>query len=179
MFGELIGLCLAQAWLDQGAPAPFTLAELGPGRGTLMADVLRATARVPGLSCRRPRHAGRGLAPPARASSARRWATIRPNGSTALDDLPEAPLFLVANEFFDALPIRQFLRHPQGWRERLVGAARTAASPSACRRPRRLPRSTTALPTPPPGDVVEHLPRRRRAITAAIAPASPATAARP
>ncbi|MGL4321703.1 MAG: SAM-dependent methyltransferase, partial [Paracoccaceae bacterium] len=40
MFGELIGVCLAQAWLDQGAPAPFTLAELGPGRGTLMADVL-------------------------------------------------------------------------------------------------------------------------------------------
>ncbi|MDP3376802.1 MAG: SAM-dependent methyltransferase, partial [Brevundimonas sp.] len=49
MFGELIGLCLAQVWLDQGAPAPFTLAELGPGRGTLMADVLRATRGVAGF----------------------------------------------------------------------------------------------------------------------------------
>ena len=49
MFGELIGLCLAQSWLDQGAPAPFTLAELGPGRGTLMADLLRATKAVPGF----------------------------------------------------------------------------------------------------------------------------------
>jgi NADH dehydrogenase [ubiquinone] 1 alpha subcomplex assembly factor 7 len=49
MFGELVGLALAQAWLDQGAPAPFTLAELGPGRGTLMADVLRATRGVPGF----------------------------------------------------------------------------------------------------------------------------------
>jgi SAM-dependent MidA family methyltransferase len=49
MFGELVGLCLAQAWLDQGAPAPFTLAELGPGRGTLMADALRATRGVPGF----------------------------------------------------------------------------------------------------------------------------------
>ena len=49
MFGELLGLCLAQAWLDQGAPAVFTLAELGPGRGTLMADVLRATRAVPGF----------------------------------------------------------------------------------------------------------------------------------
>ncbi len=49
MFGELLGLCLAQAWLDQGAPAPFALAELGPGRGTLMADVLRATRGVPGF----------------------------------------------------------------------------------------------------------------------------------
>jgi hypothetical protein len=49
MFGELLGLCLAQAWLDQGAPAPFALAELGPGRGTLMADILRATRGVPGF----------------------------------------------------------------------------------------------------------------------------------
>ena len=48
MFGELIGLALAQSWLDQGRPAPFTLAELGPGRGTLMADILRATRAVPG-----------------------------------------------------------------------------------------------------------------------------------
>ena len=50
MFGELTGLCLAQAWLDQGAPAPFTLAETGPGRGTLMADFLRATRAVPTAS---------------------------------------------------------------------------------------------------------------------------------
>jgi SAM-dependent MidA family methyltransferase len=49
MFGELLGLSLAQAWLDQGAPNPFTLAELGPGRGTLLADVLRATRGVPGF----------------------------------------------------------------------------------------------------------------------------------
>ncbi|PJE35688.1 methyltransferase, partial [Pseudooceanicola lipolyticus] len=47
MFGELIGLALAQTWLDQDRPAPFSLAELGPGRGTLMADALRAAARVP------------------------------------------------------------------------------------------------------------------------------------
>ncbi len=49
MFGEVIGLALAQAWLDQGQPDPFTLAELGPGRGTLMADILRATQAVPGF----------------------------------------------------------------------------------------------------------------------------------
>ena len=47
MFGELIGLCLAQTWLDQGSPRRFTLAELGPGRGTLMADILRATKPAP------------------------------------------------------------------------------------------------------------------------------------
>ena len=49
MFGEMIGLALAQSWLDQGRPAPFTLAEIGPGRGTLMADILRAIRMVPGM----------------------------------------------------------------------------------------------------------------------------------
>ena len=49
MFGELIGLSLAQSWIDQGAPAPFILAEGGPGRGTMMADILRATKPVPGF----------------------------------------------------------------------------------------------------------------------------------
>ena len=49
MFGELLGLCLAQAWIDQGAPTDFHLLELGPGRGTLMSDILRATRSVPGL----------------------------------------------------------------------------------------------------------------------------------
>jgi SAM-dependent MidA family methyltransferase len=120
MFGELIGLCLAQSWLDQGAPAAFTLAELGPGRGTLMADLLRATRAVPGF------HAAARVtlieASP-RLREAQR-ATLGDHAATwtdSVDALPEAPLFLVANEFFDALPIRQFLRHPQGWQERMIG----------------------------------------------------------
>ena len=50
MFGEMLGLCLAQVWLDQGRPAPFTLAEIGPGRGTLMADVARVIRSVPGMA---------------------------------------------------------------------------------------------------------------------------------
>ena len=50
MFGEMLGLCLAQAWLDQGRPAPFILAEAGPGRGTLMADMLRAMKAVRGMA---------------------------------------------------------------------------------------------------------------------------------
>ncbi|HEY0275804.1 MAG TPA: SAM-dependent methyltransferase, partial [Paenirhodobacter sp.] len=50
MFGEMLGLCLAQVWLDQGRPAAFVLAECGPGRGTLMADMLRAMQAVPGMA---------------------------------------------------------------------------------------------------------------------------------
>jgi SAM-dependent MidA family methyltransferase len=120
MFGELIGLCLAQAWQDRGAPAPVTLAEIGPGRGTLMADLLRATRRVPGF------HAAARVtlieaSPRLRAVQR---ATLADHPAVWIDstaDLPPAPLLLVANEFFDALPVRQFVRHAQGWRERVLG----------------------------------------------------------
>lgn len=120
MFGELLGLCLAQAWLDQGAPAPFVLAEIGPGRGTLMADVLRATARVPGF------HAAMQpvlieASPRLRGIQAQTLAPHRPLWLSGVEDLPELPLFLLANEFFDALPIRQYQRAGAAWRERLVG----------------------------------------------------------
>jgi NADH dehydrogenase [ubiquinone] 1 alpha subcomplex assembly factor 7 len=118
MFGEMLGLCLAQAWLDQGAPPRFTLAELGPGRGTLMADVLRATRGIAGF------HAAADVmlveaSPVLRAVQARavphaRWADT-------VDKLPDAPLFLLANEFFDALPVRQFIRRGAGWAEVEVG----------------------------------------------------------
>ncbi|MFZ1480323.1 MAG: SAM-dependent methyltransferase, partial [Paracoccaceae bacterium] len=107
MFGELLGLALAQYWLDLGAPAPFTLAELGPGRGTLMADVLRATRAVPGF------HAAAGLvlveaSPRLRRVQGDALAGFHPKWAGSAADLPQAPLFLLANEFFDALPIRQF-----------------------------------------------------------------------
>lgn len=120
MFGELVGLALAQAWLDQGQPARFTLAELGPGRGTLMADALRATRAVPGF------HAAAEVvlverSPTLRAAQARTVPTAR--WCADVTDLPDRqPLFLVANEFFDALPIRQFTRDAGAdWRETVIG----------------------------------------------------------
>ena len=120
MFGELLGLCLAQSWLDQGAPAPFTLAELGPGRGTLMADVLRATRSVPGF------HAGATVVL-VEASAHLRGVQQATLGEVqwvdTVQDLPDQPLFLLANEFFDALPIRQFTCADAGWAETVVGIA--------------------------------------------------------
>ena len=122
MFGELIGLWLAQVWMDQGAPAPFVLAELGPGRGTLMADVLRATRAVPGF------HAGLRLhlveaSPRLRAAQAAVLAGHDPQFHDSVADLPEGPILLIANEFFDALPIRQFQKGKgEAWHERVVGA---------------------------------------------------------
>jgi NADH dehydrogenase [ubiquinone] 1 alpha subcomplex assembly factor 7 len=120
MFGELGGLALAQAWMDQGSPAPFALVELGPGRGTLMADALRATRGVPGF------HAAMQLylveaSPRLRQTQARLLAGHGPRFCDRVDDLPRMPVFLIANEFFDALPIRQFTRVGDGWAETVVG----------------------------------------------------------
>jgi SAM-dependent MidA family methyltransferase len=120
MFGECLGLCLAQAWLDQGAPGRIVLAELGPGRGTLMADVLRAGRAVPGFLGAAEVHLVEA-SPVLRARQAETLADARPAWHDRIDSLPETPLFLLANEFFDALPIRQFVRDGDGWRERQVG----------------------------------------------------------
>jgi SAM-dependent MidA family methyltransferase len=120
MFGELIGLALAQNWLDQGKPAQFTLAELGPGRGTLLADILRAGARVPGFT-QAARITLLEASPALRAVQADTLALHTPVWTDTVEALPEQPTFLVANEFFDALPIRQFVRDGTRWRERQVG----------------------------------------------------------
>ncbi len=121
MFGEMIGLFLAQAWLDQGRPSPFALAELGPGRGTMMADILRATRAVPGFHDALQIHLVEA-SPVLRAQQSERLAPQPVTHHHTVETLPDLPLFLVANEFFDALPIRQFIRDGKQWRERQVGA---------------------------------------------------------
>lgn len=118
MFGELVGLCLAQAWIDQGSPTPFALVELGPGRGTLMADALRATKSVPGF------HDAAQTCLVEASEKLRGSQLESVPDAEFFDDvsaLPDLPIFLIANEFFDALPIRQFIRATDGWSERVVG----------------------------------------------------------
>ncbi len=119
MFGELIGLAVAQAWMDQGSPQGVILAELGPGRGTLMRDALRATRQVPGFS---PQVVLVEASPTLRRAQEELLADHCPIWVESVEALPEGPLYLVANEFFDALPIRQFRRDGPGWREIRIGA---------------------------------------------------------
>ncbi|MEM8788592.1 MAG: SAM-dependent methyltransferase [Pseudomonadota bacterium] len=118
MFGELIGLWAASVWRMMGAPDRFVLAELGPGRGTLMADALRAGARVPGFAAAAQVWLVEA-SPVLRAAQAR--AVPNADWAAGVADLPPGPAIVLANEFFDALPIRQFLRAGAGWRERVVG----------------------------------------------------------
>lgn len=120
MFGEMLGLFMAQVWMDQGRPAPFTLAELGPGRGTLMADMLRATAAVPGFHAALDLHLVEA-SPVLRQAQRDRLAPAAITHHDVAQTLPDQPLFLVANEFYDALPIRQFIRDGKMWREHQVG----------------------------------------------------------
>lgn len=154
MFGELLGLCIAQAWVDQGAPARFILAELGPGRGTLMADLLRATRGVAGF------HAAAGIhlveaSPTLRAVQARTLADHSVTWAESINTLPDdAPLFLIANEFFDALPIRQFTRHIDGWCETIVGTAQNRLVKGYAA-PVQIAELAARLDDTKPGEVVE------------------------
>lgn len=119
MFGELIGLWCAEVWRLMGQPAPFHLVELGPGRGTLMADASRAAKVLPGFNGA----AAVRFVDTSPALRARQRSTLGRPDVTWHDDLggvPQGPTILIANEFFDALPIHQFERTADGWRERLI-----------------------------------------------------------
>lgn len=117
MFGELIGLWIAETWIAQGRPSPFILAELGPGRGTLMADAMRALRSVPGFLEALQLHF---VETSPVLAAAQKQNVPNATWHDRFDTLPQGPLFLVANEFFDALPIRQFVRMERGWCERFV-----------------------------------------------------------
>ena len=122
MFGELIGVWLAQTWIDRGCPPSVQLVELGPGRGLLMHDILRAASSVPGfleaievhlveMSARLIEIQKDRLSP----------LNIPVFWHPSLDQVPENLSFIIANEFFDALPIRQFEKEAGIWRERKIG----------------------------------------------------------
>ena len=126
MFGELVGLWAAVVWQSAGAPDPLHLVELGPGRGTLAADALRATARVPGFADALRLHlveTSPALRQTQQAALAAALPRHPPCWHDGIDSLPDGRLLVIANEFFDALPIRQFQRSAAGWHERLVDAA--------------------------------------------------------
>ncbi len=117
MFGELIGLWCAHEWDALGKPA-FNLIELGPGRGVLMQDALRATKRVEGF------HDAANIIfvetsdPLMDAQAAR---IPHADWCRKLEDAPPGPSLIIGNEFLDCMPIRQFVRDEDSWREKLVG----------------------------------------------------------
>jgi NADH dehydrogenase [ubiquinone] 1 alpha subcomplex assembly factor 7 len=122
LFGELIGLWCAETWERLGRPAPLRLVELGPGRGTLLADLLRAARVLPDFERALELHLVE-ISPELRRAQQAVLGGRSATWHASLESVPEGAFLLVANEFLDALPVRQLERAPDAWRERLVGAA--------------------------------------------------------
>ncbi len=120
VFGELIGLWAAHEWMALGKPGAFHLIELGPGRGVMMADALRAARSVPGF-LDAARISLVEASPALRDEQAKLLAQYRIHHHDDLDDVPAGPSIILANEFLDCLAIRQFVRDGEVWRERQVG----------------------------------------------------------
>ena len=130
-FGECLGLWASIAWQGMGRPDPVLLVELGPGRGTLMADAMRAIAEMaPGFRAALRVHLVE-TSPRLRQAQADRLGTAVTAWHDDITTLPPGPAIVLANEFLDALPIRQFVRRGDGWMERFVAGGRFAERPAA------------------------------------------------
>lgn len=164
MFGELIGVWLVEMWRRFGRPDRPVFAEIGPGRGTLARDIARTFDRL------EPKLVGNSdfyLIETSPRLSAEQAATLKDIGGTfiwakSLDALPQdRPLFIVGNELFDAIPARQFVRTPEGWRERCVGLDNSGTlrfvSGAAMIDPALLPAEAAAAPH---GSIFEIAPAR-------------------
>ncbi|MEE8371516.1 MAG: SAM-dependent methyltransferase [Sphingomonadales bacterium] len=118
MFGEIIAFWVIDCWHMMGAPQAFRLVELGPGRGSLMADVMRTLKIAPPVR----EAAGLHLVEASPALRKLQEEKLEGQWHERLEDVPEGPLIVIANEFFDALPVRQFQKTGSGWREVVVEA---------------------------------------------------------
>ena len=118
VFGELIGVWLLNSWAALGSPKKFALIELGPGRGTLMGDILRAVKAVPEFAKGAEVHLVE-TSPVLRHLQKAKLGEVRWHDT--VESLPAMPSFIIANEFFDALPIQQFENRAGRWFQRCIG----------------------------------------------------------
>jgi NADH dehydrogenase [ubiquinone] 1 alpha subcomplex assembly factor 7 len=155
MFGELIGLWAVEAWSRMGRPGRVRLIEVGPGDGTLMADVLRAARLEPAFLAA----ADVWLVETSRPLTVRQQERLaevapRPHWTTDLEAVPGgAPVIVIANELLDCLPARQFVRDGDRWAERMVGASEDGLAFGLSPRP-----LDKHLPDAPDGAVLEASP---------------------
>ena len=147
IFGELIGVWCAAAWDAMGKPSQFNLVELGPGRGTLMADILKAAKVMPGFRAAARIHLVEMSPTLRKLQKEALGADVTWHDSIA--SIPEGPILLAANEFFDAIPIRQFEKREGKWFERCIGAKGMGLMPA-----------TLDVKQGADGDLIEFAPQR-------------------
>ena len=155
MFGELIGCWAAAVWQELGKPKPLSWIELGPGHGTLTADAMRAIEQVSGMAKEISIHLVEA-SPLLRQRQQQILARWRPTWHTEIGTVPNGPSIVIANEFFDALPILQFSRDQKKWRERLVTLDKNSALSFAWSPPTSAaPRHLELMAEVPNGEIVE------------------------
>ncbi len=162
MFGELVAAWLVSAWQAAGQPTRPLFAEIGPGRGTMMRDMLRTIERLaPDLLAEadvylvEASHRLAGIQRSALAAS-----PGNPIWAATMHELPERPLFVVGNELFDAIPARQFVLSGGAWRERMVTLAADGNLTFAAGAPVATPREPAENDPVPEGTVFEVAPAR-------------------
>jgi NADH dehydrogenase [ubiquinone] 1 alpha subcomplex assembly factor 7 len=160
MFGEIIAIWLMQCFDLLGRPAAVDLIELGPGRGTLIVDILRAGRAMPDfLAAVRPRLVEMSPLLRTLQENTLRAAGIEATWHGSLDEIPSGPSLLLANEFIDALPVRQFQKLQNGWAERVVIHRRGELALGLVPAAPSLPGWTAAAA---PGDIAEFRPAADR-----------------
>lgn len=165
MFGELLAVWIVRNWDAMGRPAAFALAEIGPGRGTLMADMMRTLARIEGGACLAGTSVFLIEASPRLAAIQKQKladAPVTPQWLATIDALPDLPLVILGNELFDAIPIRQFVRTKNEWRERMVTVTPDEMDLGFAIGAATLPDAGLAWTASPPreGDILEVAPAR-------------------
>jgi SAM-dependent MidA family methyltransferase len=146
MFGELIGLWAAAVWRQMGSPENVRIVELGPGRGTMMLDMLRAAKVMPGFQAAVVVHFIE-ISPVLERKQRERFAELDVPvlWHKSLEEAPDGPAIILANEFFDALPIDQAVKQDDGWHLRLIGID-AAGNLSFTVAPRMIPQFDRILP---------------------------------
>lgn len=130
LFGEMIGVWCAQTWKELEHPNPFALLELGPGRGSMMRDLLRATAHASGFHDSKKLYLIDSNEVLRRKQLEALGPAAAPQYIDSIDELPPMPTLVIANEFFDALPVRQFEKTFRGWAERMVAVENDSLVPA-------------------------------------------------
>ncbi|WP_375625074.1 class I SAM-dependent methyltransferase [Bartonella sp. MU37NMGALS] len=164
LFGEMIGIWTLASWNAHGCPHPFILAEIGPGRGTLMDDVLRTIQKLSTTAFNAAEIFLLEISKKLAKEQKKRLCSYQKqiHSIERFDQIPSKPLFLIANEFFDTLPINQYIKVNGEWKERCITVNQDGDFIFIAA-PHKLPSSLqTYCSKVPNGTIFEHAPLRHQ-----------------